>query len=152
MGQRGPIADPNRRLRGRPERRTTASEPVEFPPISTDPPVNLLGPARRRWDLAVAALPAVGVRLFATDAATLARWAVLADRLDTLNMAIDRTCAAGGDVSGLVKVWLRLSGVADAMDRQFGMTPTARRRLGAKPPTTADDELESFRSRGRNTI
>lgn len=148
MGQRGPIANPDRRLRGRPERRETVSELTGFPPIDVTPPTELPTSARRRWDRALEALPTVGVRLFATDAATLARWAMLADRLDTLNMAIDRTCTAGGDVSGLVKVWLRLSGVADGLSKEFGMTPTARRRLGVTASTT-DDELSRFRAKGR---
>lgn len=149
MGSRGPIADPNRRLRGRPERRTTVSDLTGFPPIADEPPLYLTGPARRRWDAAIAALPAAGVVLTVADAATLMRWAVLAGRMDTLNDEINRLTAEGRDVDRLLRSWLRLSAVVDGLAKAFGMTPASRRRLGVSAPTTATDEFESFRSHGK---
>lgn len=128
MGQRGPIADPNRHIRGW-KRRATGTEPVGLPPIGDEPPVSLSETARRRWDAAIRSLPTVGVTLTVGDSASLARWAVLAGRLDDVNKAIDQGRAEGADVDRLIRQWLRLLAVVDGLSRSFGMDPSSRRRL-----------------------
>lgn len=110
------------------------------------PPPGLLKPSRDRWAKFWESQAALAVDL-ASDLPRLIRWIQAADEYDRTAKVIVRSRLVKGSMgqpvlNPLVAYLMHLEGIISRTEKEFGMTPAARRRLNLDRPTA--DELDDF--------
>lgn len=145
-----------RLIKGNPSHRPVNAAEPKPPPAMPTAPEFLAAEARAEWDRIVGDLYAIGV-LTLIDRAALAAYCTAYGRWVEAETALGRARVAaekeGKGESALTNGW-RVSPLVHAANTamrdlmriaaEFGMTPSARSRVKATPPSNADEEARKY--------
>jgi P27 family predicted phage terminase small subunit len=141
-------------VHGNPGKRPLNTKEPKPPRTRPERPDWLTGEARTAWDELAPLLDSMGV-LTSIDGNALARYCKLWGRWVTLSAAIEKhgevypTKDKNGNPLGLrilpqVRIVESLSAELRQLDREFGLTPSARSRIDADPQTVSRDPLQDI--------